>query len=356
MRSDDGCHASTRDLAVLGGTGFLGRHFVAAARRLGRRVRMLVRDPAAMTDPAMTGAVMSGGPSVYVRGDLDDAASLARLITPGVTVVNFAWSQGTAPADAVRQARQLAAVCREAPAHALLHCSTAGVFGGCDRVPVVADETTPRPADSYGRAKLAVDDTLWHELHGRVPLALLRPTAVFGAGGDNLVDLIAAILSGNGLASYLRSCLFDRRFLHLVPVETVVEAFLFVEARVGPSGSRHLITADHEPLNRYRAMERHLMELFGVRDHRWPRVPMPPAALRLALRARGRVAALPFTRFDDDGLRALGFRPPVPFETAVASFAAWYSACAGATGRRRAPRRPATRRRDPHRRDTGAVS
>jgi nucleoside-diphosphate-sugar epimerase len=332
MRSDDGGHASTRDLAVLGGTGFLGRHFVAAARRLGRRVRMLVRDP----------AVVTGAPDACVHGDLDDAASLARLITPGVTVVNFAWSEPTAQADAVRQARQLAAVCREAPAHALLHCSTAGVFGGCDDVAVVADETTPRPADSYGLAKLAVDDTLWHELQGRVPLALLRPTAVFGAGGDNLVDLIAAIVSGDRLASYLRSCLFDRRFLHLVPVETVVEAFLFVEARVGPSGSRHLITADHEPLNRYRAMERHVMELFGVRDHRWPRVPLPPAALRLALRARRRAAALPFTRFDDDGLRALGFRPPVPFEAAVASFAGWYGTRPGAALRRRAPRRRAT--------------
>lgn len=114
--------------------------------------------------------------------------------------------------------------------------------------------------------------------------------------------------------------------MHLVPVETVVEAFLFVETRVGAAGARHLIAADHEPLNRYREMERHLRQFLDVRDHRWPRLPLPPAALRLALRAGGRVAALPFTPSDDDGLRALGFSPPVAFEAAVEAFAAWYRA------------------------------
>ena len=347
-----GNDALTRDLAVIGGTGFLGRHFVAAARRLGRRVRMLVRETAAARGGAINGAINGVADRRRGRrrdrrrrdricpGRSRDAAALTRLITPGATVVNFAWSGTTAPADAVRQARQLAAACREARAHALLHCSTAAVFGACGGASVITDETAPRPADSYGRVKLAVDDMLRQELEGRVPLALLRPASVFGAGGEGLVKLIAEIASGGGLASYLRSCLFDRRLLHLVPVETVVEAFLFVEARVGSSGSRHLIThlitADDEPLNQYRAMERRLMQLFDVPDHRWPRVPMPPAALRVALRAGQRVASLPFTPFDDGGLRALGFRPPVAFDAAVESFAAWYRARAGVAPHRRA--------------------
>ena len=326
-----GNDALTRDLAVLGGTGFVGRHFVATASLLGRRVRMLVRETAAPADDSIE----------RVSGDLGDAAALSRLITPGATVVNFAWSGKTSPDDAVRQARQLATACREAGASALLHCSTADVFGGCDGAAVIRDDTAPRPADHYGRVKLAVDDMLRQELEGRVPLALLRPTSVFGAGGGGLVKLLGEISSGVGLASYLRSCLFDNRLMHLVPVETVVEAFLFVETRVGSAGRCHLIAADHEPLNRYRGMERRLMQFLDVRDHPLPRLPLPPAALRLALRVGGRRAALPFTPFDDDGLRALGFRPPVAFEAAVESFAAWYRAQPGAA---------------PHGRASGAVS
>jgi nucleoside-diphosphate-sugar epimerase len=324
--------ALARDLAVLGGTGFVGRHFVAAAIRQGRRVRMLVRGAESGTGAGIDGSI------ARVSGDLGDAAALRRLITPGATVVNFAWSGKASPEDAVRQARQLATACRDVRASALLHCSTASVFGGCDGVAVIRDDTAPRPADHYGRVKLAVEDMLRQELEGRVPLALLRPTSVFGPGGNGLVKQIAEILSGagGGLAGYLRSCLFDNRLMHLVPVETVVEAFLFVETRVGAAGSRHLIAADHEPLNRYRGMERHLRQFLDVRDHPLPRLPLPPAALRLALRAGGRVAALPFTPFDDDGLRALGFRPPVAFEAAVESFAAWYRAQHATATQRRA--------------------
>ena len=150
--------------------------------------------------------------------------------------------------------------------------------------------------------------------------------------------MLAEMSSARGVASYLRSSLFNNRLLHLVPIETVVEAFLFVEGRVGTAGCRHLIAADHEPLNRYRAMERHLVQRFDIQDHRWPRLPLPPAALRLALRVGGRVAAHPFTPFDDDGLRALGFTPPVAFEAAVDSYAAWYRAQAGTAPRRAAGR------------------
>lgn len=316
-----GPDASTRDLAVLGGTGFLGRHFVAAAIRQGRRVRMLVRG--AETE---TGVRADLDDSIArITGDLRDAAALRRLITPGATVVNFAWSGAASPDDAVHQAQQLAVACRDAGAAALLHCSTASVFGGCDAA-IIRDETPPRPANHYGRVKLAVDEMFQRELEGRVPLALMRPASVFGLGGIALVKQIDEMLSGGGAASYLRSCLFDHRLMHFVPVETVVAAFLFIEPRVGFSGSRHLIAADDEPLNRYRALERHLRRFLGVPDHPWPRLPLPPAALRLALRAGGRSSALPFTPFDGDGLRGLGFKPSIAFEAAVESFATWYRA------------------------------
>jgi len=313
----------TRDVAVLGGTGFLGRAFVTAATRRGRRVRVLVRGSSNAAGPVAGDAVER------ITGDLHEAAALRRLIAPGATVVNFAWSGTVTPDDAIEQARQLAITCRECGAAALLHCSTASVFGGCGGADVIQDDTAPRPADHYGRVKLAVDDTLRHELEGRLPLALLRPTSVFGPGGRSLVKLLDETLSGGSPARYLRSSLFRHRLMHLVPVDTVVNAFLFVEPRVGLAGCRHLIAADDEPLNRYGPMERHLTQLLGRSHRRWPRLPLPDAALRLALKVTGRGAALPFTRFDSDGLRAQGFRPPVAFETAVDDFVAWFSAQQG---------------------------
>jgi nucleoside-diphosphate-sugar epimerase len=310
----------SRDLAVLGGSGFLGRHFIAAAQRAGRRVRMLVRD--LETSAADTGIER-------IPGDLDNMKALERLVTPGCTVVNFAWSGTAAASTAVRQAQRLATVCQSAHAHALLHCSTAGVYGGCGRTDVITDDTSPRPVDDYGRTKLAVDEMFEKALDGRVPLILLRPTSVFGPGGKSLIKLSAQITRGASRAHYLRSSLFDRRFLHLVPIDTVVEAFLFVESRLDTVGRRLLIEADADPLNRHRPMEQRLMQLFGIADFRWPRLPVPPPLLRLVLRAAGRANALPFTRFDGTGLRAAGFRPAVAFDAAVAAFAAWYGTQAG---------------------------
>lgn len=322
MVTDDDQRA--RELTVLGGTGFLGRAYVTAALRRGRRVRMLVRDPTRGVASVAADAVER------VAGDFTDAGALRRLIRPGSTVVNFAWGGQVAPQVAIEQARQLAAICREHGAAALLHCSTASVYGGCADAGVIRDDTPPRAADEYGRVKLAIDDVLQQELEGRLPLALLRPTAVFGPGGLGLVKMLSEVVSGgSGPASYLRSCLFRDRLMHLVPVETVVEAFFFVEPRVGLPGCRHIIAADHEPLNRYDTMERHLKTLFNPAHRPWPRLPLPAAVLRLALRAGGRTAALPFTLFDHDGLRAMGFTPPVAFASAVDAFAAWYAAQQG---------------------------
>jgi nucleoside-diphosphate-sugar epimerase len=352
-----------RDVAVIGGTGFIGRHFLAALRREGRHARVLVRGGAAASASALASASAQGrareqtefaehaqtqaalqeqaraaaqaqgwdaADITPVQGDLGDAASLARLLTPGCSVVNLAWSGVAAPDEAVRQARGLAAACRAAKVGVLLHCGTAAVFGGCDTESRVDDRTPPRPADAYGRTKLAVDDALREELDGQVPLIIVRPTSVFGRGGLGLIKLAESIARGASLASYARSCLFDRRLLHLVPVETVVQAFCFLEARANQeadAGARarcYLVSADDDPLNRFRAMEQRLMSLWGVADYRAPRVPLPSACLNLALRATGRAHSLAFTVIDGADIRALGFEPAVSLASAVADFAAWF--------------------------------
>jgi NmrA-like family len=80
--------ALTRDLAVLGGTGFVGRHFVAAATRQGRRVRMLFRaaETDTETDTETAAATRdAGAPVVHVADGREG---------PGSLLVDYAYGGG----------------------------------------------------------------------------------------------------------------------------------------------------------------------------------------------------------------------------------------------------------------------
>ena len=97
--------------AVTGGTGFLGRHVVAALAAQGWRVRVLVRREC--------GA--EGLPAEPLRGDLADAAALCRLVSGAQAVVHLAGltkAHGPAEFLAVNRdgsARLAEAVVRAAP-------------------------------------------------------------------------------------------------------------------------------------------------------------------------------------------------------------------------------------------------
>jgi nucleoside-diphosphate-sugar epimerase len=302
-------------MAVIGGSGFIGSHLLDAIRRDGRTARVLTRHPRPRRDGA-----------VEVTGSLEDSASLARLVTPGATVVNLAWSGRPAPADAEQQAHRLAAACRAAGARRLKHSSSVAVMGGHQALSRVDEATPPRPADGNGRAKLAAEQTIVRDLDGRVPLVVLRPASVLGPGGQSLVRMSAALLDDSPRVNYLKSCLFWKRLLHLVPVESVVHAVLHLDALDRQDTSCYFVSADDDPHNRYRDVELLLMRAFGRPDYGWPRIPAPALATRLALRAAGRSQGLPFTVVDDRKLRATGFIHPITVAQAVTAFAATFAA------------------------------
>jgi nucleoside-diphosphate-sugar epimerase len=303
-------------MAIIGGSGFIGRHLVAAAAGKGRRVRTLTRR-------VEHGVEISADVSA-VHGSLDDEASLRRLVTPGCTVVNLAWSGTTPHERALEQARSLAKACLAGGARRLLHCSTVAVLGGHRAARRIDDGTPPLPADDYGRAKLAVDELLARELGGRMPLTLIRPSAVFGPGGLSLMKLATSLTEGSRAMNYAWSCVLGDRLLHLVPVESVVHAMLLLDARAGEGTSCYIVAADEDPLSRFRPVERLLMRALGVRDYRVPPVRLPRPVVRTAFDVTGRAHGLPFTSIESPALTALGFRHPVTMATAVEAFAAWF--------------------------------
>ena len=304
-------------VAVTGATGFLGAHFVRWLEdRSACEVRALVRRG---VTPQMT-----GGRRIVVEGNLTDPAALAQLLQPGCAVVNFAYDAQAGPDANLAAAASLGQACIDHDVKRLIHCSTAVVVGATSAARV--DESAvcaPRPG--YEDTKLAIERSLLDRARGRFEVAILRPTAVFGPGGRNLLKLARDLTQRPRWENYLRSCANGRRRMNLVHVDNVAAAAMhLIESQRAVDQQAFIVSDDDAPENNFRDVESRLMRAFGIPDYAMPRVAVPKAIFSLLLRMRGRSLTNPDTVFLSDRLNALGFVRPVEFDAGVDAFAEWY--------------------------------
>jgi nucleoside-diphosphate-sugar epimerase/predicted dehydrogenase len=310
------------DVAVLGGTGFIGTHVVRQLRAAGHRVsvmaRSLVNLPAEFADPGVA----------LHRGDIRDAAAVGRAIGPAKLVVNLAHGGGGADFEAVRRAmvggaETVAKACLAAGVRRLVHVgSIASLYLGPD-AGTITGATPPDPREAergdYARAKVLADRLLL-EMHAkdRLPVVILRPGVVVGEGGPPLH-------SGLGLFNNDQHCIgwnAGRNPLPFVLVEDVASACVRALDAEGIEGRCYNIVGEVRPSAREYLAD--LGQALGrpLRFH-----PQSPTGLWLVdvgkwlvKRAAGRAVAMPSrrdflsrgmaARFDvSDAKRDLGWAP-----------------------------------------------
>jgi nucleoside-diphosphate-sugar epimerase len=168
--------------AVTGGTGFLGRHVVAALARGGWRVRMLVRRDIAPPAEAPLAEM--------TRGDLSDAEALRRLVRGAAAVVHLAGlTKALRRAEFVAvnrdgSARLAQAVAAEAPAARCVLLSSMAA-----RAPHLS---------AYAGSKQAGEAAAIAGLGAAGRWVVLRPGVIYGPGdreGRALRRLLAAPLA-----------------------------------------------------------------------------------------------------------------------------------------------------------------
>ncbi len=173
-------------VTVLGGTGFIGSHTVAALLEDGWRVRVVARNihnlQAVFYQPGVE----------RQRGDVKRLEDLQRIIGGADAVINLAHGGGGADFEAIRAAMvdtalQVAQVCQSAGVQRLVHVgSIASLYLGQPGQAVVGatpPDPQPETRNDYARAKALADQALldFHQQTG-LPLVLLRPGLVVGAG------------------------------------------------------------------------------------------------------------------------------------------------------------------------------
>ena len=310
------------DVAVLGGTGFIGTHVVRGLLRAGLRISIMARSThnlsAVFADPRVT----------VHGGDIRDAAAVARAIGGASVVVNLAHGGGGATFDALRAAmvggaETVARACLAAGVKRLVHVgSIASLYLGPQDCPVTG-ATPPDPQaekrGDYARAK-ALCDRILLDLHAQegLPVCILRPGLVVGEGG-------VPFHTGVGFYNNDQHCIGwndGRNPLPFVLVEDVAEAILLASRAEGIEGRCYNLVGDVQPNAR-----EYVAALASALQRPLRYHPQSPTWLWvedfgkwLVKRATGRQAPMPSQRdFLSRGLRArfdcgdarrdLGWRP-----------------------------------------------
>lgn len=235
------------DVAVLGGTGFIGAETVRRLVDAGQRVAVMARSVRNLPP-------VFAGPLVAVhRGDIRDAAAVAGAIAGAPVVVNLAHGGGGADFEAVRRAlvggaETVARACLAAGVRRLVHVgSIASLYLGPDAGTVTgATPSDPRFEEraDYSRAK-AMADAMLLEMQARegLPVVILRPGLVVGAGS-------APLHAGLGFSNNDQDCIgwnAGRNPLPFVLVGDVAEAIRLACTAEGVEGRCYNLVGDVQP-------------------------------------------------------------------------------------------------------------
>ncbi len=309
------------DVAIIGASGYIGRHLVARLRCLSEvRVRAFCRSRQQGLD-----VFGSGDDNLeIIYGSLDCLESLCNLLVPGCTVINLVYLWNRGETENLTVISNLTNACKDKHVKRLIHCSTAAVVGRSSEN-LITECTPSRPITEYGITKLKIENAISAAALGNFEVSILRPTAVFGPDGEPLKKLAADLVAGNRLLNYLKSCLFGNRRMNLVHVTNVVAAISFLISRQESIDREIFIVSDDDAIaNNFAEVERTLIRLLNCPDYVLPRILLPQWVLGLLLRLLGRNNINPSCNYTQNKLRNLGFKRPVIFEDGLMEYANWY--------------------------------
>jgi len=310
---------SCKCIAIIGASSFIGRHLVDALSRFEYVDMRLMTHVKPLRDSAGLKK------AEIVTGDLLNPETLNGFLVSGCTVINLVNLTGPAEKDSHAAITNLAMACRTSGVKRLVHCSTAVIAGN---IPddIITEETLCRPLTDYEISKYKAESLLRKLSAGHFELAILRPTAVFGKDGKNLLKLADELVRDSRLLNYIKSCIHDRRRMNLVSIENVTAALLFLaDADRLMQGEVFILSEDDDPMNNYRDIEKFLMNRLGCSDYKFPRFVAPGWILRVLLSLAGRSNSNSGRIYSSGKIFSAGFKKAVSFKDGLESFAEWYS-------------------------------
>ena len=223
-------------IALTGASGYTGGHLLRALLHRGHTVRVLIRPESVREELRLPGVVL-------VEGGLGEEDAARRLLDGAEAVVHVAAVYRTAghTDDYYRKVNVAGTECLldaalRAGVRRFVHTSTVGVHGHVSHPP--ADELSPMaPGDIYQSTKAEAELLAlgFHRDRG-LPVAVVRPGAIYGPGETRLLKLFRAIARGR--YAIVGS---GRTFYHPVFIDDLVQGFLLALERPEAVGEAFLM-------------------------------------------------------------------------------------------------------------------
>ena len=320
---------------VTGSSGFIGSHLVDALLARGATVRALTRpeSPAGMLDPRVEHCTVDllDDRSVREAGCWDGVTHVFHLagVTKRRTLAQFRNGNVVPTANVLAAAVARAGI---TPPRVVIVSSQAAA--GPARAPMtpVRENDEPHPIEGYGRSKLEAEQAA-RLYEGRLPVAIVRPAAVYGPGDRDFLRAFRFAAGRVALHAVPRDNLFS-----IVHVRDLVSALLLVaEHSAGERGT--YFVANETPVS-WRELYSAVAAAAGVPQSFEVQLPLPAIALAgvagdvlsaltgwhtLANGHKTRLARPRWWLCDSARVRAeFGWRETIPLQDGVRETYLWY--------------------------------
>lgn len=305
-------------VCISGASGFVGNHLIKLLLQdHSVRLRLLLHSSTPLAEFMLERIE-------HIKGDLLSPTTLHDFVHKADIVINLAYLWDRTSEENVTAVKNLHEVSVRSGVRRFIHCSTAVVVGRV-REKLITENTTCCPNNDYEKSKYAVEQMLLQQSGASCETVILRPTAVFGVNGKNLLKTVDDIRYGCRLVNHIKSCVYGTRKMNLVPVEDVVGAIRFLCDYAGNLNKQvFIISSDDACNNNYKYIEDAISRKLGKRLPLLPYIKLPLFVLKCLLFFTGRTAIEPMTTYSSEKIHKLGYVSPVSFEAALERFLDWY--------------------------------
>jgi nucleoside-diphosphate-sugar epimerase len=304
-----------RDIIVFGASGFIGSFLI---------------DQLLYTFPSATIHVLFRQLSnKYVdksnvkvhNGDLFDKATIKKIIIKNSVVINLVYMPKLSQEDNLKIVNNICQECEKKDIYKLIHLSTAVVTGNSFNK-VATEDMLGNPVSDYEKSKLLIENVIssYFSKHPDKYL-ILRPTCVFGSGGQNLIKLYHELMFGNIVINYAKACLYGRRKMNLVPVLDVISAIIFlINKGELPHKNRTFIVSNDENINNNYNYVLGRFNFFLKRKSFVPILILTPKILSWIFKIVGKNPSAPFQTYSEAKIKNIGWSSSTTFEAELDNF------------------------------------